>query len=208
MCVSLLLRTVVWKKKWPKGASGWIFISGSRPSPLRYRPCANGQRTFRYWLTSLLRNQPGKWGKQFRGINPLVLDELVNYAWPGNIRELENVMEQAVILNDGQTPLELGRPLVSNLFMASRPTLPPENATRDSEQSTISPPKDLNDIKQIQLQTEREYILAVLKRTNGRIRGSNGAAEVLNLKPTTLEYRMDKLGIRKTVSIDPQSSLD
>ncbi|AUD07162.1 hypothetical protein CWM47_04515 [Spirosoma pollinicola] len=146
-----------------------------------------------------------KMGKQFRGINPLVLDELVNYAWPGNIRELENVMEQAVILNDGQTPLELGRPLVSNLFMASRPTLPPENATRDAEQSTISPPKDLNDIKQIQLQTEREYILAVLKRTNGRIRGSNGAAEVLNLKPTTLEYRMDKLGIRKTVAIDPNT---
>ncbi len=144
-----------------------------------------------------------KMGKPFRGINPQVLDELVNYAWPGNIRELENVMEQAVILNDGQTPLELGRPLVSNLFMASRPTLAPENTTRDPEQPTISPPKDLNDIKQIQLQTEREYILAVLKRTNGRIRGSNGAAEALNLKPTTLEYRMDKLGIRKTVYIDP-----
>ena len=146
-----------------------------------------------------------KMGKPFRGINPQVLDELVSYTWPGNIRELENVMEQAVILNDGQTSLELGRPLVSNLFMVSRPTLPPQNATRDSDQPTVSPPKDLNDIKQIQLQTEREYILAVLKRTNGRIRGINGAAEVLNLKPTTLEYRMDKLGIRKTVSIDPNT---
>ncbi|CAN5166291.1 hypothetical protein BH09BAC4_BH09BAC4_01170 [soil metagenome] len=146
-------------------------------------------------------------GKTFRGINPQVLDELVNYAWPGNIRELENVMEQAVILNNGQTPLELGRPLVSNLFLFSRPTLPPENEIRFPNQPTASPPKDLQDVKQIQQQTEREYILAVLRRTNGRIRGSNGAAALLNLKPTTLEYRMDKLGIRKTLSVEPNSSM-
>ncbi|UFH56296.1 helix-turn-helix domain-containing protein [Spirosoma sp. KNUC1025] len=61
----------------------------------------------------------------------------------------------------------------------------------------------MQDVKQIQQETEREYILAILKQTNGRIRGSGGAAELLNLKPTTLEYRMEKLGIRKVLSIQP-----
>ena len=67
-------------------------------------------------------------------------------------------------------------------------------------------PKDLQDVKQIQQQTERDYILAILKQTNGRIRGGGGAAEVLNLKPTTLEYRMEKLGIRKVVAVEPSIS--
>ncbi|UFH56295.1 sigma 54-interacting transcriptional regulator [Spirosoma sp. KNUC1025] len=57
-----------------------------------------------------------KLGKPFRGISDTVLKELVNYPWPGNIRELENIIEQAVILNDGQSPLTLGRPLVNSLF--------------------------------------------------------------------------------------------
>ncbi len=147
-----------------------------------------------------------KMGKSFRGISDRVLNELNNYAWPGNIRELENVMEQAIILNDGQNPLELGRPLVSNLFMVNPPQTTPENGTQKPNHPPVSQPRDLHDVKQIQQQTEREYVLAVLKQTNGRIRGSGGAAELLNLKPTTLEYRMEKLGIRKTLSVQPPSS--
>lgn len=147
------------------------------------------------------RKSAKKMGKSLRGISDRALDELVNYAWPGNIRELENVMEQAVILNDGQTLLELGRPLISNLFTTKAVvSIPPLNDFREPKQP--SQPKDLHDVKQIQQQTEREYILTVLKRTNGRIRGNGGAAELLNLKPTTLEYRMEKLGIRKTLSVE------
>jgi transcriptional regulator with GAF, ATPase, and Fis domain len=55
----------------------------------------------------------------------------------------------------------------------------------------------LNDVKQIQQETEREYVITVLKKANGRIRGEGGAAELLNIKPTTLESRMAKLGIKK-----------
>jgi DNA-binding NtrC family response regulator len=141
--------------------------------------------------------------RSFRGISGRALNELINYTWPGNIRELENVMEQAVIINDGHSTLELGRPLLGNLFMVNSPPATSEASTQGLTYPRASHPKDLHDVKQIQQQTEREYILDVLKRTNGRIRGNGGAAELLNLKPTTLEYRMEKLGIRKTLSIEP-----
>ncbi|KAA6438721.1 response regulator [Dyadobacter flavalbus] len=142
-----------------------------------------------------------KLGKPFIGMSESLLNELVKYSWPGNIRELENVIEQAVIINDGQTTLKLGRPLVNTLFATtfSASVLQPDAGFKTGS----STPKDLHDVKQIQQDTEREYILAILKQTNGRIRGSGGAAELMNLKPTTLEYRMDKLGIRKVLSVQP-----
>ncbi len=149
-----------------------------------------------------------KLGKPFRGISEAVLNELINYSWPGNIRELENVIEQAVIINDGQSPLTLGRSLANNLFSRamSGPILHSDSSLSGYGQPGLSTPRDLQDVKQIQQETEREYILAILKQTNGRIRGSGGAAELMNLKPTTLEYRMEKLGIRKVLSAQPPSS--
>jgi transcriptional regulator with GAF, ATPase, and Fis domain len=149
-----------------------------------------------------------KMGKPFRGLSDAVLNELINYTWPGNIRELENVIEQAVIINDGQTPLILGRPLINSLFSSNVASsiAPPETAFRGYGMPVVPSPKDLHDVKQIQQETEREYIMAILKQCNGRIRGSGGAAELLNLKPTTLEYRMEKLGIRKTLSVQMPAS--
>jgi transcriptional regulator with GAF, ATPase, and Fis domain len=128
-------------------------------------------------------------GKPYPGLSEAALAELQAYAWPGNIRELENVMEQAVILADGRQPLSLGRPLLSPWMAAfNAPSSPPETSTE---------PRTLAEVKQRQEQAERDNILAVLKRANGKIRGKGGAAELLEIKPTTLEYRMDKLGIRK-----------
>jgi len=129
-----------------------------------------------------------KIGKPFHGIREKAMGELVQYEWPGNIRELENVIEQAVIINDGQSPLEWGRPLVNQLSI-HHPT------TQGT--SYFASPQTLSDVKQVQQQTEREYIISILRKANGRIRGRNGAAELLNLKPTTLESRMEKLGISK-----------
>ncbi|MDJ1480937.1 sigma 54-interacting transcriptional regulator [Cytophagaceae bacterium YF14B1] len=127
-----------------------------------------------------------KIGKQFYGITEKAMGELLHYQWPGNIRELENIIEQAVIINDGQSPLDLGRPLINKISISDQ-SIPP----------ALGAPKTLSDVKLLQQETEREYILSVLKKANGRIRGKNGAAELLNLKPTTLESRMEKLGIRK-----------
>ncbi len=141
-------------------------------------------------------------GKPFLGISDSVMEELVRYPWPGNIRELENVVAQAVILNDGKTPLALGRPLSGNPFAANLPaTDAPVAPFRQPVQPVVHAPRDLYDVKQLQQETEREFIMSALKQANGRIRGAGGAAEILNLKPTTLDYRIEKLGIRKVVSL-------
>ncbi|HEX6431836.1 MAG TPA: sigma 54-interacting transcriptional regulator [Niastella sp.] len=125
-----------------------------------------------------------KTGKPFHGIRSGALDEMIQYNWPGNIREMENIIEQAFVLNDGKSLLQWGRPL-SNITATF--THPVSNTT----------PRTLLEVKEQQLASEREYILSVLQQTNGRIRGTGGAAEKLNMKPTTLESRMEKLGIKK-----------
>jgi len=126
--------------------------------------------------------------KKFAGISKQMIDELEAYQWPGNIRELENIIEQSVILNDGKSELILRRPL--------RNTIISENNINESINHDQAI-KTLTDVKHLQQQTERDYIFSILKKTNGRIRGKGGAAELLNLKPTTLESRMAKLGIKK-----------
>ena len=141
-----------------------------------------------------------KLGKPFKSLAPQSLQQMLAYSWPGNIRELENSIEQAVILSDGQQPLELGRSLTTPLFQPKAPLLTGPASTVANSPKPPQPPKDLLDVKQMQQETEREYLLSVLVKTNGRVRGSGGAAELLNLKPTTLEYRMDKLGIRKSIT--------
>ncbi|MCD4731470.1 MAG: sigma 54-interacting transcriptional regulator [Bacteroidales bacterium] len=99
---------------------------------------------------------------------------LQNYPWPGNIRELENIIERGVIISTGNQ-LELGD------------WLPKGKKIRSTQQTS-----SLNDY-------EKEYILEVLEMTNWRVSGEKGAAKILDIKPTTLEARMKKLGIsRKT----------
>jgi transcriptional regulator with GAF, ATPase, and Fis domain len=119
--------------------------------------------------------------KSFRGISPAMMQQMEAYDWPGNIRELENIIEQSVILNDGQSALTLKRPLPGK-------TLIQKNSTSI---------RSLDDIKNLQKQAEIDYLSSILRETKGRIRGKGGAAELLNQKPTTLESRLAKLGIRK-----------
>jgi DNA-binding NtrC family response regulator len=118
--------------------------------------------------------------KTFNGIAPSMLEEMCAYHWPGNIRELENVVEQSVVLNDGRSPLQLIRKLIPTTAFTGRQNI-----------------NNLQDVKHIQQETEREYIISILKKTKGRIRGINGAAELLNIKPTTLESKMIKLNIKR-----------
>ncbi|QHV99375.1 sigma 54-interacting transcriptional regulator [Spirosoma endbachense] len=142
-------------------------------------------------------------GKPFPGFKASTVEELVSYNWPGNIRELENLMEQAVILNDGKNPVALGRSLGTHLFAARETSL--SAATQLDVSATLNVDramaKDLPGVKQQHQESERDYILTILQKTNGRIRGAGGAAELLNIKPSTLEYRMERLGIRKTLTI-------
>lgn len=119
--------------------------------------------------------------KPFNGIAESMMEQLCAYNWPGNIRELENILEQSVVLNDGKSKLQLVRNL----------SLPVSNQPVSADVNT------LEKIKHMQRETEREYITSILKKTKGRIRGVNGAAELLHIKPTTLESKMAKLNIRR-----------
>ncbi|HXN30006.1 MAG TPA: helix-turn-helix domain-containing protein, partial [Candidatus Acidoferrales bacterium] len=101
-----------------------------------------------------------------------VMKALVKWPWPGNIRELENFIERAVILSKG--PL-LRVPLVE--LEVSVETQPREDATLET--------------------TERQHILRVLRESKGHIGGSKGAAARLGLKRTTLNSKLKKLHIER-----------
>lgn len=128
-----------------------------------------------------------KMNKSYVGISQSMEASLKSYSWPGNIREMENVIEQSVIMNEHQSELRLMRTLDNHVFL--------KDSTGEEKKIVIN---SIEDVKRIQENTEKQYILHVLRKTNGRIRGKGGAAELLNLKPTTLESRMTKLGIKKT----------
>ena len=127
-----------------------------------------------------------KIGKSFNGIKQEAMEEMLQYHWPGNIREMENLIEQALVMNDGKSLLQWGRPLTNTM---------PVHHTGSGHTMSVS--QSLHDIKEFKQASERDYIMSILRQTKGRIRGAGGAAELLHLKPTTLESRMERLGIKK-----------
>jgi transcriptional regulator with GAF, ATPase, and Fis domain len=113
-----------------------------------------------------------KMGKQIATIGEQVMSRLTAYDWPGNVRELQNVIERAVIISRNNR-LELDDSLAV-----------PAARTKTKSAGT------LEDV-------EREHILSVLEKVGWRVSGEKGAAKILGLKRTTLEARMNKLGISR-----------
>lgn len=130
-----------------------------------------------------------KMNKAVAGVSKQMMTELHAYHWPGNIRELENIVEQSIILSDGKSELVLKRPLINSKF-----PIPNASESTYSSQPAI---QTFDDVRKIQHETEREYIISILRKVNGRIRGEGGAAKILMLNPTTLESRISRLGIKK-----------
>jgi formate hydrogenlyase transcriptional activator len=119
-----------------------------------------------------------------------VMDALSNYSWPGNIRELENLLERAVLLSPGK---ELRVPLSE-----IKPPAGNSTAGADLSSSLTSPASLTSSISTLD-EAERQHILRALKHTQWRIAGPKGAAGILGMKRTTLQARMRKLGIRRPV---------
>jgi formate hydrogenlyase transcriptional activator len=115
-----------------------------------------------------------KLGKRIESIPTEVMQPLTSYDWPGNIRELGNVLERSVIVSPGSV-LQLG-----DWIPAARPARGGNGM----------------DAQRLQ-EVEKEHILAMLEKTGWKVSGPRGAAAALGLKPTTLESRMKKLGIRR-----------
>jgi DNA-binding NtrC family response regulator len=118
-----------------------------------------------------------KLGRPLDGLTPAFLESASAYDWPGNIRELENLVERATIMSSGG-PLD-----AAGLF----------SATSVSGETRFVPPADAT-LEEM----ERAHIQRVLERTRWVIEGERGAARILGLNPSTLRGRLRKLGIRKT----------
>lgn len=117
-----------------------------------------------------------KAGKNVTGLSDKVLNSMMAYHWPGNIRELENLIERGVLLSKNAIIEDILLPTfqVTTIFQHAR----------DGNMKTIE-------------ENERDYIIKVLKKCNGKIWGTGGAAEILKVPPSTLKSKMKKLGIQK-----------
>jgi DNA-binding NtrC family response regulator len=118
-----------------------------------------------------------KAGKSIRGLNKKTLDLLQSYAWPGNIRELQNVIERSVIVCESEN-------FSVDESWLSRQPLAPE-------------PKSPLDLSQKLAAQEKEMIEAALRESEGRVFGPSGAAAKLGMPRSTLESKIRSLKIQK-----------
>ena len=119
--------------------------------------------------------------KQIENIPTETMRALEQWHWPGNIRELENFMERSVILTDGSSL----RVPVDELGALSVPTA---SETNLGKAVSLGPQGTLEEL-------ERQYIVQVLRQSGGVVSGSHGAAARLGMKRTTLQSKMQRLGI-------------
>jgi formate hydrogenlyase transcriptional activator len=125
----------------------------------------------RYFANKFARRM----GKQIESIPKEAMDALVHYSWPGNIRELQNLMERAALLSTGPS---LRVPLAEILADSGPSAVPGDNVLE---------------------QAEREQIIRALRESNWVVGGARGAAVRLGLKRTSLAYKMQRLGIFRPV---------
>jgi formate hydrogenlyase transcriptional activator len=131
-----------------------------------------------------------RFGKKIDGVSRESMDNLVNYPWPGNIRELQNVIERAMIVS-AHPMLRLDRDLMP-VAVGSKGVEAPEAEAPGDRQVDLKAPKQLLTLEEV----ERDHILNALQFANGVVDGPKGAAKILNLHPNTLRHRMDKLCIK------------
>jgi formate hydrogenlyase transcriptional activator len=131
-----------------------------------------------------------RFGKKIDGVSRESMEKLMNYRWPGNIRELQNVIERAVILSVDPT-LRLD----SDLMSVAASTKGIETPEKDVSEQPLAELKSLNPLLTLE-EVDRNHILTALQHTGGVVDGPNGAARILNLHPNTLRHRMAKLKIK------------
>jgi formate hydrogenlyase transcriptional activator len=132
-----------------------------------------------------------KFGKDIQGIPRETLDRLISYSWPGNIRELQNVIERAAILSQ-RSVLELEDGLIPTPALSASST--PGVGSAAVIEAFGSPLTAASTLEGM----ERAHIIAVLNQTQGVVEGPRGAAKILGLHPNTLRHRLRKLGLKRS----------
>jgi PAS domain S-box-containing protein len=155
--------------------------------PLRERPQDVPLLTM-FFLEKFAR----KLGRPITHVAEETMARLCAYSWPGNIRELQNLIERAVVLATGPTLKIESSALLGGAPAASVASFTNPPVVKSSGPVPVTPASSsgvsLEDV-------ERQHIIAVLAQANWRIEGAGGAAKTLNLEPSTLRSRMKKLGI-------------
>lgn len=139
--------------------------------PISVPPLRDRKEDIPLLVKHFINKYSQKLGNEITKIPQSTIKQLTKYNWPGNVRELENIIERAVIVSEGGN-LKIGDWLKGEVEKGNGQLVPLE-------------------------EFEREYIIKVLNKTNWKISGKNGAAEILDMKPTTLESRMKKLNITR-----------
>ena len=113
-------------------------------------------------------------GRKITDVPQKVIDKLMDYDFPGNVRELENLIERAIITSQG------GKLKLGDWFKPNKKKTAPENFATMEEM-------------------QRRHIVEVLKHTEWRVSGDYGAARILGMRPTTLYSKMDRLGVKRSM---------
>jgi formate hydrogenlyase transcriptional activator len=153
--------------------------------PITVPPLRERREDIPLLVSHYVREIGERLGKSISEVPAQMMREFMEYNWPGNIRELQNVIERAVIVSRDEV-LRLPEPLV-------QATNAPAKGDEASNDSTVVSALD---------EVEREHILRALEAARWRINGPKGAAAMLKLHPSTLRFRMKKLGL--TITAKPQ----
>lgn len=153
--------------------------------PIRVPPLRDRRDDIPLLIRYFVRKFAARMERHIDTIPKDTMKMLTTWPWPGNIRELENLMERSIILSDGNAL----RVPVSEMQALSKPGSPTGS---DSDQSLDN--------------AEREHILRVLRETGGALSGPHGAARRLGLKRTTLQSKMQRLKITREDYSGPRRS--
>jgi transcriptional regulator with GAF, ATPase, and Fis domain len=144
--------------------------------PIEISPLRDRKEDIPLLVAYFLESYGRKIGKKVDRVKDQIQELFMKYSWPGNIRELENIIEHGLVITQGDT-LE-----VPEAYFLREPA--------EKDQKLIS----LQEY-------EKQYISEVLQHTKGVIYGPNGAAKILGLKPSTLQSRLKKLGIGRVTTV-------
>ena len=151
--------------------------------PVEVAPLRRRKEDLRPLASLFLQRATQRFSRPQIGLTQADLLQLQNYNWPGNVRELQNVIERAVIVSKGNR-LRLDLETASD----ERQLLQPITVTEGQKHILTE-----TEIREL----ERQNIKAALKQSEGRIYGSKGAASMLEIPPTTLTARINKMGINR-----------
>ncbi|MEQ9618380.1 MAG: sigma 54-interacting transcriptional regulator [Deltaproteobacteria bacterium] len=141
--------------------------------PLEVPPLRDRKSDIHLLVNFFISKYSKKLGKKIEGVSKRTIDLFENYTWPGNIRELQNIIERAIVISGG--------PII------------------DIEESMLEQNIKIQGYQSDKLEDiERSHIKRVLNQTNWAIEGNKGAAKILGMHPSTLRFRIKKLGISKS----------